>query len=248
MDKLQLPRWETRHIFLCLPGKENHLHFILYLLLSSAMEMDLKKRKSSHRLMERRRYISHQTGLQSIYICSISPMFSLIVMSTFLSRSQSACYFLPICGDQVFMLLQVKYPGNDLQKQPFVLSAPWEGHITETPHPVDVAADIVRFLSGMSMRSPHNFTSWSHLLLQEEMLFADKSPTTHKCHAERFLFLEKWLRAHDFNNLLHYRRGTNDNTWQSCGWNTQSSRLFPEGESRRKLEGEFIICREAYFL
>lgn len=57
----------------------------------------------------------------------------LIVMSTFLSRSQSPCYFLPIYGDQVFVLLQVKYPGNGLQKQPFMLSAPWEGYITEIP-------------------------------------------------------------------------------------------------------------------
>lgn len=91
-------------------------------------------KKLSHRLMERRGYISHQTGLQSIYICSISPMFpSLIVMSTFLSRSQSLCYFLPIYGDQVFVLLQVKYPGNGLQKQPFMLSALWERCIIETP-------------------------------------------------------------------------------------------------------------------
>lgn len=72
-------------------------------------------KKRSDRLLERRGYIGHWTGRQSIYICSISPVFlSLIVMSTFLSRSQSACYFLPIYGDQVFVLLQVKYPGNGL--------------------------------------------------------------------------------------------------------------------------------------
>lgn len=46
LDKLQIPRWETRRIFLCLLGKENHLHFILYLLLSSTVEMDFLKTQS----------------------------------------------------------------------------------------------------------------------------------------------------------------------------------------------------------
>ena len=133
MDKLQHPWWETRHIFLCLLGKENHLHFISYLLLSSTVEMDFFL-QCSHRLMERRGYISHQMGLHSIYVCSISLVFlALIVMSTFLSRSQSPCYFLPIYDDRVFVLLQVKYTGGGYQKQLFMLSSPWEAHTTETP-------------------------------------------------------------------------------------------------------------------
>lgn len=43
MDKLQMLGWETRHTFSCLLGEENHLHFILYLLLNSTVEMDFKK-------------------------------------------------------------------------------------------------------------------------------------------------------------------------------------------------------------
>ena len=88
-------------IFLCLLGKETHLHFILYLLLNSTVEMDFLKVQPQTN-GEKRMY--QPLDRSSISICSISPVFlSLIVMSTFLSRNQSPCYFLPkMMG--VFML------------------------------------------------------------------------------------------------------------------------------------------------
>ena len=78
------------------------------------------------------------------------------------------------------------------------------------------------------MRSPHNFTSWGHLLLWEPVLFADKHP-----HCTEMLGLvgfSFWRNDPNFNNLLHYRGETNDEICQGSGWNT----VFPMFPWKRK--------------
>lgn len=170
----------------------------------------------------------------------------LIVMSTFLSRSQSPCYFLPIYGDQVFVLLQVKYPGNGLQKQPFMLSAPWEGYITEIPI---LWVQLLTF-------SPFCLAwVWDHpIILPPGVIccFWKKCSLLMNISLhinvmlKRFLFLEKWPRAPNFSNLLHYRRRTNYKTCQSSDQNTQSSQHIPEGRCKRVLERDFITHRETH--
>lgn len=100
------------------------------------------------------------------------------------------------------------------------------------------------FLFCLSMRSPHNCTSWNHLLLWEEMLFADKHPTTHKCHAEKVSVFGEMAPISTTCFITEEKQMTK---LARVVAGTQSSQHLPEWGSRRMLERDFFFVEKLIF-
>lgn len=96
-------------------------------------------------------------------------------------------------------------------KQPFMLSALWEGYIPGIPilvYTSDISPSCLARLRDHLIILSHGVI----LCFRKKWCLLINNSLYINVMLKRFIFLEKWPRTLDFNNLLHYRIVTNDKT------------------------------------